>query len=150
MKRLENLIGAAQMVLGIEEGKPYIEAPPTGLLDPVATDAPPVIVNIYNQCLTDKARLTNSDAYVTLHVIAAGKSEATRNYWKYSEAFHKTLGDLEKLLKPLPSTPNQIKAVMGKITPLLKSSDTCSQAVLQSLTDMKAEIDVLAGKTAIA
>ena len=120
MDRIANLIGAARIAGNLEQDFQQIETKPTGLLDPIATDAPPVIIKLYNQCQKDKALLSNSDALITFYEIAAGKSEASRNYWKHANAFRQTLDRLEKLLTPLPKTPLEVKALIEDMEPLLK------------------------------
>ena len=145
MNQIQNLIGAASIVSDIYRGT-YTETQPTGLLDPAEVQAPEVVVNLYNQCRKDQALLENSNALVTLHEIGAGQSEATRKYWKHAEAFGQTLKSLEKLLTPLPSNPIQIKMIVGNLTLILKSSDTCSKGITESLIELKAEIDQLSGQ----
>lgn len=146
MNSIDNLIGAARIAVDIEEGNPHVETQPSGLLDPATTDASPVIINLFNQCRKDKALVKDSDEIVTLHEIGAGESEATRNYWKHSEAFHQTLNTLENLLTPLPNTPLKIRAITADLTQILKDSDRCNKGISKSLMDMKAEVDLMAAE----
>lgn len=150
MNQLENLIGAARLFLSIQQGETYVETKPTGLLDPDTSDAPEVVVNLYNQCRTDKALVKNSDALVTLFEIDSGATEATRAYWKHSKAFNQTLNRLEKALTPLPDTPLKVKLIITDLTLILKESDVYSKGITESLVEMKAEVDALAGKAAVA
>ena len=83
---------------------------------------------------------------MTLHEIAAGKSEATRTYWKHSEAFHQTLDTLENLLTPLPNSPLKIRAITADLTQILKDSERCNKGISKSLMDMKAEVDMIAAE----
>ena len=149
MDKLENLIGAVNILSDIAAGNGFRNPKPTGLLDVAATEAPPAIVNLYNECLKDKALVKYSAYLVTLHEIGAGKSEATRNYWEHSKSFRETLDRLEKVLTPLPNTPRKIKAIIGELTEILKAVDRYNKGIVAALVAMKAENDAFSG-TAIA
>lgn len=139
MNELGKLITAAQMLSDIQQGKPYRQTHPTGLIDLEATQAPPVIVNLYNQCRKDKAMLEDSNAFVTLYETTDGVSFTTQDYWRQADAFGQTLDRLEKLLTPLPITPSEVKALVEEFTTILKDSDSQSKAIAETLLKMKAE-----------
>ena len=143
MQQLDTLITAAKMLGNIQQGKPYKEVKPTGLINSAETHAPPVIVNLFNQCRRDVAMLANSDALVTLYEIGEGKSFVTESYWKRAAAFRQTLESLENLLTPLPTTPSEVKAKLDNFTTILKDSDTHAKAVVESMLDIQAECDLM-------
>ena len=140
-KNLNTLIATVRLAMGIIHGKPQEVAKPTGLLDPNTTQAPDVIIKLYNQCRKDRAFLENSDALVSLYEITDGKSETTRAYWKHADAFRQTVDSVEKLLTPLPVTPSDVMALMYDIVALLKDADTSTNVITETLIDIKAEVD---------
>ena len=140
-KNLNTLIATARLAMGILHGKPQEVAKPTGLLDPNTTQAPDVIIKLYNQCRKDRALLENSDALVSLYGITDGNSETIRAYWKHADAFRQTVDSVEKLLTPLPVTPKDVRALMDDIVALLKDADTSTNAITETLIKLKVDVD---------
>ena len=145
MDRIQNLIGAAQFIMDIDKGNPHVPTPATGTIAAGDTQAPPTIVNLYNDCQRDKARLQDSDALVTLHEIGFGKTDAVRLYWKFADTLRQTLERIEKVLTPLPCLPREIAAIVDDLTPLLKDANHCNEGIVEGLIAIKTEVNALAG-----